>query len=77
MTLWTVARQAPLSMEFARQECCSELSSPPPRDLPDPGIKPASPVHWLADCLPLTPAGKPYTKLAVFAKKEILSEVTE
>ena len=64
-------------MEFTRQEYCSELSSPPPRDLPNPGIKPASPVRWQAGCLPIAPHGKPYTKLAVFAKKEILSEVAE
>ena len=34
------ACQAPLSMEFSRQEYWSEL--PPPGDLPDPRIKPAS-----------------------------------
>ena len=42
VTLWTVARQAPLSMGFFRQEYCSGLPSPSPGDLPDPGIKPAS-----------------------------------
>jgi len=31
-------------MEFFRQEYQSELPSPPPGDLPDPGIKPVSPV---------------------------------
>ena len=41
---WTVARQAPLFMEFPRQEYWSELPFPPPRDLPDPGIKPKSPA---------------------------------
>ena len=39
----TVARQAPLSMGFPRQEYCSGLLFPS-RDLPDPGIKPTSPV---------------------------------
>ena len=34
-----VAHQAPLSMEFSRQEYWSGLPFPPPRDLPDPGIK--------------------------------------
>ena len=43
LTLWTVAHQAPLSMGFSRQEYCSGLPFPPPRDLPDPGIEPASP----------------------------------
>ena len=41
---WTVACQAPLSTEFSRQEYCSGLSFPPPGNLPDPGIKPASPA---------------------------------
>ena len=43
-TLWTVARQAPLSMGFSRQEYCNGLPSPPPGELPDPRVKPASPV---------------------------------
>ena len=42
MTLWTVAHQAPLSMEFYRQEHWSVLPYPPPGDLPDPGIEPVS-----------------------------------
>ena len=44
MTPWTVARQAPLSMGFPRQECWSGLPFPSPGDLPDPGMEPASPV---------------------------------
>ena len=43
VTLWTIARQAPPSMGFSRQEYWSRLSHPPLIDLPDPGIKPASP----------------------------------
>ena len=38
---WTVASQAPLPMEFSRQEYWSGLPFPPPGDLPNPGIKPA------------------------------------
>ena len=38
----TVAHQAPLPMGFSRQEYWSGLPSPPPRDLPDPGIEPKS-----------------------------------
>ena len=38
----TVAHQAPLSMEFSRQEYWSGLPCPPPGDLPDPGMEPAS-----------------------------------
>ena len=40
--LQTVARQAPLSMEFSRQEYWSELPCPSPGDLPNPGIEPPS-----------------------------------
>ena len=43
-TLWTVARQAPLSKGFPRQENWNGLPFPPPGDLPDPGIEPVSPV---------------------------------
>ena len=43
-TPWTVARQAPLSMEFSRQEYWSGLPCTPPGGLPDLGIKPASPA---------------------------------
>ena len=39
---WTVACQAPLSMEFYRQEYWSGLPLPTPEDLPDPGIEPSS-----------------------------------
>ena len=43
-TTWTVAHQAPLSMEFSRQEYYSGLPFPPPGDLPDPGTEPDSPA---------------------------------
>ena len=41
-TLWTAARQTPLSIEFARQEYWSGLPCPPPGDLPYPGFEPTS-----------------------------------
>ena len=41
-TPWTVARQAPLYMEFSRQEYWSGLPFPPPGDLPNPGTEPVS-----------------------------------
>ena len=41
-TPWTIARQAPLSMGFSRQEYWSGLPCPSLGDLPDPWIKPAS-----------------------------------
>ena len=42
MTPCTVAHEAPLSMEFSRQEYWSELLFPVPGDLPDPGIESVS-----------------------------------
>ena len=44
---WTVAHQAPPSMEFSRQEYCSGLPFPSPGDLPDPGIEPGSPADTI------------------------------
>ena len=39
-----MAHQAPLPMEFSRQEYWNELPFSTPGDLPDPGIEPTSPV---------------------------------
>ena len=41
---WTVARQAPPSMGFPRQEYWSGLPFPSPGDLPGPGIEPMAPA---------------------------------
>ena len=41
-TLWTVACQAPLSVEFSRQEYGVGCLCPPPGDLPVLGIEPES-----------------------------------
>ena len=57
MTLWAVAHQAPLSMEFPRQEYWSGLPFPSPGDLLDPGIKPWSPALQ-ADSLPFELQGR-------------------
>ena len=40
--LWTVTRQAPLSMGILRQEYWSGLPCPPPGDLPNPESEPTS-----------------------------------
>ena len=55
-TPWTVARQAPLSMGFPRQEHWSGLPFPSPRDLPHPGIELESPSLQvnLSDLLQVT-----------------------
>ena len=41
---WPIAHQGPLTIKFSRQEHYSGSPCPPPGDLPDPGIEPASPV---------------------------------
>ena len=51
-----VARQAPLSMGFSKQEYWSGLPCPSPGDLLNPGIKPGFPVSpaLQADSIPLS-----------------------
>ena len=58
-TPWIVVCQAPLSMEFSRQEYWSGLPCPHPGDLPNAGIEPRSPTLQ-ADSLPPEPPGKPW-----------------
>ena len=41
---WTIAHQAPLPMDFSRQEYLSGLPFPSPEDLFNPGIEPGSPT---------------------------------
>ena len=60
VSLWTGALEAPLSMGFSRQKFWSGLLCLSPEDLPNPGIKPASPALQ-ADCLPAEPPGNPPT----------------
>ena len=60
-TPWTVARLAPLSMEFSRQEYWSGLPFPTQGDLPDSGLEPMSPTltaSWV-------PPGKPSMEIQV------------
>ena len=64
-TAWTIAHQAPLSMDVFRQEYWSGLPFPPPRDLPDPGIQPASPA-LAGGFFTIEPLGKP-CMLFIFA----------
>ena len=52
------SHQAPLSMEFSRQEYWSERPSLSPGDLPNPGIEPGSPAVQV-ESLPSEPLGKP------------------
>ena len=73
VTLWTVVCQDSLSMGFSRQKYWSKVPSPPPGDLPNPGIKPTSPCigrqiiyHWAP--------GKPLINLYHIFLKTILNE---
>ena len=63
VTLWTVALQAPLSMEFSRQEYWIRLPFPPPGDLPNPEIEPVSLVSpaLAGGFFTSVPPGKPNT----------------
>ena len=70
VTPWTVLDQAPLSMEFSRQEYWSGLPFPSPQDLPDRGIKAGSRALQ-ADSLLSGPPGKP--KYPVLAKLSVVS----
>ena len=57
-TPWTVARQAPLSMGFPRQEYWNRLPCPSPGDLPHPGTEPESPALQAGSLLFEPPDGK-------------------
>ena len=54
---WTVAHQAPVSVEFSRQESWSGLPFPSPGNLPNPRIEPGS-AALQAVSLPSEPPGK-------------------
>ena len=57
--------QAPLSMEFSRQDYWSRWSFPSPGALPDPGIEPGSPALQ-ADSLPFEPPGSKFITIYFF-----------
>ena len=57
-TPWTVARQAPMSLEFPRQEYWSGLPFPSAGDLSNPGIEPVSPT-LAGGFFTTAPPGKP------------------
>ena len=69
-TPWTVAHQVPLSMGFSRQEYLSGLPCPPPGDLPNPGIKPRSPILQ-ADSLPTELQGKSMLSLVMWKENTL------
>ena len=60
-TPWTIAYQAPLSMEFSRPKYWNRWPFPSPGDLANPGIEPKSPTLQ-ADSLSSEPPEKPIQK---------------
>ena len=58
VTPWTVTRQAPLPLEFSRQEYRSVLPFPAPGDFPTTRMEPGSPALQVVS-LPTEPPGKP------------------
>ena len=66
---WTVAHQAPLSMEFSRQGYWSGVPFPSPGNLPDPEIE-TRPLALQVDSLPSEPQGKSPDLKAGSSRKE-------
>ena len=75
LTLWTLACQASLSMEFSRHKYCSGLPFPTPGNLPDPGINLhlLDMLHWRADSLPLC---HPEAEKIITTKRQNLENVS-
>ena len=72
----TVACQAPLSMGFSRQEYWSGLPFPPLEDLPNLGIKPASPVSPALRWIPYHWANGGSPKIVLKNNKWLSSQIT-
>ena len=70
VTLRTVAHQAPLFMEFSRQEYWGGLPFPTAGDLPDPGIKPGS-LALQEDSLSQSHLGSPWEPVLLFSRQVV------
>ena len=68
----TVALQAPLFIGFSRQEYWSGLPSPPPGDLPDPGMEPASLTSPELACGFLTTVREPHFYISKLSEGALL-----
>ena len=78
VTLWTAARQAPLSMGFSRQQYWSGLPCLPPGDLPNPGVKPGSLMSpTLAGGFFTTSAPWEQLRSSLLHVREVLSVVSD
>ena len=78
---WTVASQAPLSVESFRQVCWSGFPFPTPGDLPDPGMEPVSPGSpaLAGKFFTTAPPGKPLINYTSTKKKKdrcVLTKIT-
>ena len=73
---WTVACQAPLSMEFSRQEYWQGWPFSSPGDLPNPGIKPKSLAFFRQIFYHLSPQGHP-CKILSYLKYHLSKAVLE
>ena len=73
-TLWTVPCQAPLSMEFLRQEYWSRFLLPPSGEFPDPEIEPKYPAFPTLQMvsLPLSHWGSPIPAIITLKWKKCL-----
>ena len=72
--LWTVAHQAPPSMDFSRQDYWSGLPFPSPGDVSYPGIKPRSPA---LQALLSEPPEKPISIIYEWGKCKLVEIVLE
>ena len=68
-TPWAVAHQAPLSMEFSRQEYWSRLPFSSRGDIRHPGIKLLSPASPAGGFFITVPPGKPWNCLLILVKR--------
>ena len=70
-----VAHQAPLSMEFSRQEYWSGSPCPPPGDLPDPRTEPTSPALQADSLLLNHPGSLQYVLVNINSRKRCLNKI--
>ena len=75
VTLWTVARRAPMSIGFSRQEYYSGLPFPLPEDLPSTGTDPASLASpaLAGGFFTTEPPGKSHTTIKIIKKLFLIS----
>ena len=71
-TPWTIACQAPLSLEFSRQEYWSGLPCPSPGVLPHLGIEPRAPPLQVDSLLPEPPGKPPWCKHLANSRRRLL-----